>query len=58
MSILADSKTEILASRTFNTIHASNAEEVPTRIELLRAGSWPASSNKGPLEITEADLSK
>ncbi|HMT18563.1 MAG TPA: phage protease [Candidatus Saccharibacteria bacterium] len=56
MSILTDSKTEILASRTFNTIHASNAEEVPTRIELLRAGSWPASSNKGPLEITEADL--
>lgn len=45
----------VLASRRLVPIMASNSE-VPSQIQLIKAGSWPASSAKGPLEITIADL--
>ena len=54
MSTIEASKINI--ARTFRTINADNAKQLPTRIEILKAGKWPSSSNKGELEITTADL--
>lgn len=42
--------------RTRTTIMADSSAALPTRIEIMRAGTWPASSVKGPLTITLADL--
>jgi phage I-like protein len=42
--------------RTLDIIYADNTATIPTRIELIKAGTWPDDSNKGYLKITEADL--
>lgn len=42
--------------RTRQMITADASSEVPNRIEVIKAGVWPASSVKGPLEITVNDL--
>lgn len=42
--------------RTGHVIMADGSKTVPTQIEIIRAGNWPASSMKGPLNITTADL--
>lgn len=39
-------------------VEADASGALPDRIEILRAGTWPASSNKGPLEITVVDLAE
>jgi hypothetical protein len=44
--------------RTRTTIMADSSAALPTRIEIMRAGIWPASSVKGPLTITTADLAE
>lgn len=54
MSTIEASKINI--ARTFRTIKADSSKDLPTRIEILKAGIWPASSNKGQLEITVSDL--
>jgi hypothetical protein len=55
MSTLADEKINSIA-RTFQPLNASAEGAIPTRIEILKAGSWPASSVKGPIVITVDDL--
>lgn len=42
--------------RTGHVIMADGSKTAPTEIEVLRAGTWPASSMKGPMTITTADL--
>jgi hypothetical protein len=42
--------------RTRAVIMADSSSALPTRIEILKAGTWPASSVKGPLTITMSDL--
>jgi hypothetical protein len=42
--------------RTMVPIKADANSTLPDRIELVRAGSWPAESNKGMLWITPSDL--
>lgn len=55
MSTLVDEKINSIA-RTFQPLNASAEGAIPTRIEILKAGSWPASSVKGPIVITTDDL--
>jgi phage I-like protein len=43
-------------ARTFRSILADASKELPTRIEIMKAGSWPEESNKGHIEITLEDL--
>jgi len=43
-------------ARTFRAIKADGNKEIPTRIELIKAGEWPDDCNKGLLIITTADL--
>jgi len=49
-------KAERNVARRMNQIIADSNNSIPTRIEVLRAGSWPADSSKGLLAITVADL--
>lgn len=42
--------------RTGHVIMADGSKTAPSQIEVLRAGVWPASSMKGPMTITTADL--
>lgn len=55
MSTLVADKINSIA-RTFHPLQADASAEVPTKIEILKAGSWPASSVKGPIVITADDL--
>jgi hypothetical protein len=47
-------------ARTFKALgfikSDQGTDEIPTRIELIKAGQWPDDSNKGYLKITKADL--
>lgn len=54
----SDVATKTNIARTFKVLNASDVSngKLPTRIEILKAGTWPASSNKGQLEITVSDL--
>lgn len=52
---------EVLQKQKIIQRHIVNADangDMPTRIEILRAGTWPSSSVKGPLEITVSDLTE
>src|SRR5882757_5095739 len=42
--------------RTRTIIMADSSNTVPTKIELIKSGTWPASSVKGPLTIMPSDL--
>lgn len=46
----------IQAGRYGSAIQADSNGDLPTRIEVMRAGSWPETSNKGMLYITDDDL--
>lgn len=48
-------KTNSIA-RTFRALEMSDKKKLPSRIQLMKAGSWPSDSNKGALEITVTDL--
>lgn len=56
MSTAEAAKTNNASARRFVGIMADGSAELPSRIEILRAGTWPEQSNKGEIIITESDL--
>ncbi len=61
MNTLSGQKTQILhAARRVVPFMADStataAKDLPSQIELIKAGTWPASSVKGPLTIPVSDL--
>lgn len=47
---------KVLPTRRFLPVIADSSQELPSRIEIMRAGEWPDDSNKGHMVITTADL--
>lgn len=56
MSAPAGLKTQIDGMYRKVNLTADSNGDLPTKIELLRTGEWPASSNKGHLEETTSSL--
>jgi hypothetical protein len=54
-AVAANTKIARIA-RTFKPLNAAKNKELPSRIEIMRAGQWPDDSNKGFMKITTADL--
>lgn len=50
-------KQKISAARTMNSIVADSSKQLPTRIQLIKAGKW-VDSVKGNIEITLDDLNE
>lgn len=57
MSMPVADSPHTFTARTYKPlIAADSSNALPSRIEIMRAGTWPSDSNKGAMNITDSDL--